>query len=166
MKILKITMPHPSDVLSPNQGLGNRYAVNNARKAAKELARVKMLCELTTARAGEPELKLKPEKLAITWYYKGKGHDVDNIVAICKAYIDGASKAMKVNDGDFITLRAEKVKSKHRAGEVELCFLMRRIEEARPVLANHCPFCGAVITEEEIMCVTCEDEANFGKGEL
>ncbi len=171
MKILKITMPHPSDVLSPNQGLGNRYAVNAARKAAKEAARVKMLCELTTARAGDPDSRLKAEKLVIIWYHKGRGHDIDNAVAMCKAYVDGACKALGVDDGRFGILDARKVKSPNRAGEVDLVFHMREDESSEQLAVSseqlgRCPFCGAGISADDIMCATCEDEANFGRGEL
>lgn len=129
MSDITFSFPHPGRILRPNFGQANRYAVAAARKKAKNLA-------FWTAKEQREELRLlhcwcsvwtRPEwhlPYSVTWYYiRGCAPDEDNILASCKAYLDGIAAAAGINDRDFHLAEIRRVKDRDKAGTVEITFI-------------------------------------------
>lgn len=124
-----ISLPHGNKVLSPNASVPKTakgvFAMARRKQKAKRTARTLAWAVTLEALAGR---KVKPNRYMFRWYYKyGEPPDDDNVVARCKAYLDGACLAMGINDRDLRLMGVERVKDLVRFREVELVFW--RVEE-------------------------------------
>lgn len=109
---LTITLPWPAKELSPNARV--HWAVRNKhRKAAREGAA--WLALITLGRK-----KLAFARAAVTIEFSPpdrRKRDVDNMLASCKAMLDGVAEAIAIDDSNwFITMR----RAEDFAGEVRL----------------------------------------------
>lgn len=126
MTTLTITLPHTPRELSPNAKapLTQRGAIVAGYKktAAKRRART-MAWAATLEALGDH--KMVPTHYRVTWYYKGNKPDADNCLARCKAYLDGACKAMGIDDRTLDCAGIDRVHDLARAGQVEIVFERR-----------------------------------------
>lgn len=102
MKIrIRITLPWPNPLLSPNSHV-HLMARNGAKKNAIELARSATEEALNgwTPKLPENEYTRINLQLFCTPPVK-RNRDEDNLIASCKSYFDGISKAMRINDHLF-----------------------------------------------------------------
>ena len=97
MKI-RITLPWPNPLLSPNSHV-HLLARNGAKKNAIEIARA------ATAEALGGRIPMLPEgddvRVNLQFFCTPnvrRNRDEDNLIATCKSYVDGISKAMGIND--------------------------------------------------------------------
>lgn len=103
---LVVTLPHGPKVLSANA------SVPKTARGVMALT-LKALDGRT----------LKPNRYVIRWFYKfGEAPDDDNTTARCKAYLDGAASALKVNDRELRLCGVDRIKDRVRFREVELVF--------------------------------------------
>ncbi len=119
---LTITMPHPPRAASPNGGHGHWRAAWRAKKIMRQHAHLAMLDRMREA--GALPSTFAPTTYRIRYYYKGTPRDVDNILAGCKAYLDGCADAFRVNDRVFRCAGIEPIHALRdpRCGTVEITF--------------------------------------------
>lgn len=103
--MIAITLAWPSSVLSPNARVhwGKKStAVKRAREAAA------WSCMVAGIRPNDPDI---PQTLKVTAVFSPpdkRGRDDDNMLASCKAYFDGISKFIGVDDSKWsIAIRRE-----------------------------------------------------------
>lgn len=120
---MKLLFKQPPALLGPN---GRACWAGRARqvKITRSGAR---LVVLSVLRADADQWAgWRPRVYGVTWYYwSGAGPDVDNVVARCKALLDGCADAFGINDRSLELGRVARVRVKRadaRAGYVELCF--------------------------------------------
>lgn len=127
MNSLTITLPHTPRELSPNAKapLTQRGAqvAGYKKTAAKRRARTMAWAATLEALGG---CKTTPTHYRVTWYYKGNKPDADNCLARCKAYLDGACKAMGIDDRTLDCAGIDRVHDLARAGQVEIVFGRRK----------------------------------------
>lgn len=114
MTSLTITLPHAPRELSPN-GRCHWAKKSTLTRRAKGMARVRTFEALQTR-------KFKPTAYRVTWFYKGCRGDVDNQLARCKAYLDGACAAMGIDDVTLSLGSVTLVHDMERAGTLEITF--------------------------------------------
>lgn len=66
--------------------------------------------------------KMTPTHYRVIWYFKGPRPDADNCLACCKAYLDGACKALGIDDRTLDCAGIDRVHDLARAGQVEIVF--------------------------------------------
>ena len=69
--------------------------------------------------------RMQPTHYRVAWFYKGPKPDADNCLARCKAYLDGACKAMGIDDRTLDCAGIDRVHDLDRAGQVEIVFERR-----------------------------------------
>lgn len=74
--------------------------------------------------------KMQPTHYRVIWFYKGNKPDADNCLARCKAYLDGACKALGIDDRTLDCAGIDRVHDLTRAGQVEIVFERRDDENA------------------------------------
>lgn len=122
----------PPAVLRPNASapLDLRAArrVHGMRLQAKKRLRLQAKLMVLSVLRRDPEIwqGFVPARYDVTWYYwAGVGPDADNVVASCKALLDGCADGFGINDRYLVPGRVDRVKVKRadaRAGMVELRF--------------------------------------------
>ncbi len=121
---LVVALPHGAKALSANAPVprtmkGMAVAARKkqrAKKTARELAWALTLKELDGR-------KLCPNRYVVRWFYRyGVAPDDDNVVARCKAYIDGAASALGINDRVLRFRGVERIRDGARGKVVELVF--------------------------------------------
>ena len=126
MVTLTITLPHTPRELSPNARtpLTQRGAMVAGYKktAAKRRARQMAWAVTQEALSGR---RMTPTHYWVIWYYKGNKPDADNCLARCKAYLDGACKAMGIDDRTLDCAGIDRVHDLDRAGQVKIVFERR-----------------------------------------
>ena len=95
-------------------------AVVRAKREARGRARIVALAGMQ--RAGAQRGVFEPVRYRITWVYKGTRPDQDNVVAACKAYLDGCSDAFAVDDRAWTLEPVELVHDKVHAGWLVIAF--------------------------------------------
>lgn len=104
---LTITLPHPPKALRPNYRLVWQAKLKPKAKA-RELAQSK--AEEALLAAGDVTKHYTATEYSVRWYYWGVvTPDSDNVLASCKAYLDGIAAALGVNDRDLECGRIERV---------------------------------------------------------
>ncbi|MBR4310735.1 MAG: hypothetical protein IKT79_06880 [Akkermansia sp.] len=119
MNEVVITLSHPVRALHPN-GRAHWAVKYRAAKNARHTAAVFMRCAMH-------ELGLKrgvwvPQRYRVEWCYKGSRPDADNVLASCKAYLDGCADALGIDDRQLECAGIERVHDKRLAGLVMLVF--------------------------------------------
>lgn len=126
MTTLTITLPHTPHCLSPNAQapLTQRGAqvAGFQKTAAKRRARTMAGAVTLEALGGH---KMQPTHYRVIWFYKGNKPDADNCLARCKAYLDGACKALGIDDRTLDCAGIDRVHDLERAGQVEIVFERR-----------------------------------------
>ncbi len=122
-KGMRLLFRQPPAVLRPN-GRGCWPVRARMVKNVRGQARLVVLSVLRR----EPErwAGFVPTRYEITWFFwAGLGPDADNVVASCKALLDGCADGFGINDRYLVPGRVDRVKVKRadaRAGYVELRF--------------------------------------------
>lgn len=121
---LVVSLPHGNKALSANASVPKTpkgvFAAARKKQRAKRTGRT--LAWAVTLKVLDGR-KAAPNRYMIRWFYKfGNPPDDDNAVARCKAYLDGASLAMGINDRTLRLVGVERVKDLRRFKEVELVF--------------------------------------------
>lgn len=100
--VIEIILPWPSSALSPN-ARGHWAQLARAKAAAKVEGKVLALAAQVPILRGMGTLAIEIEFCAPN----AKRRDVDNLLASCKAQLDGIAEALGVDDSCFdpITLR-------------------------------------------------------------
>lgn len=131
MTTLTITLPHTPRELSPNAKtpLTQRGAVVAGYKKTAAKSRARNIawgrtCEALNGR------RMQPTHYRVIWFFKGPKPDADNCLARCKAYLDGACKAMGIDDRTLDCAGIDRVHDLDRAGQVEIVFERRDDENA------------------------------------
>lgn len=114
-----VELRHPARVLRPN-GRAHHMAVARAKREARGRARIVALAGMQ--RAGAQRGVFEPVRYRITWVYKGTRPDQDNVVAACKAYLDGCADAFAVDDRAWTLEPVELVHDKVHAGWMVIAF--------------------------------------------
>ena len=126
MTTLTITLPHTPRCLSPNAKapLTQRGAIVAGYKktSAKRRARTRAGAVTQEALKGH---KMQPTHYRVIWYFKGNKPDADNCLARCKAYLDGACKAMGIDDRTLDCAGIDRVHDLAKAGQVKIVFERR-----------------------------------------
>ena len=99
---LEIVFPHPDKALSPNAA----RALSPRAAAAQNAVKMRLVKEVRHGACVRARVALNAcqqrnfpaEEVDVTWYYKGVRPDFDNVVARCKAIIDGCADAFGIND--------------------------------------------------------------------
>lgn len=113
---LTITLPHPAAALRPN-GRAHWAVKAVAAKKARSLALHTTLSRMCDRPAWY--MRHKPHAYTLRWYYwRGVAPDADNVLASCKAYLDGCCDAIIVNDRDLTCCGIERLKDKHTRIEI------------------------------------------------
>lgn len=127
MTTLTITLPHTPRCLSPNAKapLTQRGAIVAGYKKTAAKSRARNIawgrtCEALNGR------RMLPTHYRVVWFYKGNKPDADNCLARCKAYLDGACKALGIDDRTLDCAGIDRVHDLDRAGKVEIVFEDRR----------------------------------------
>ena len=130
MNSLTITLPHTPRELSPNAKapLTQRGAIVAGYKKTAAKRRARTMAGAVTLKALQAR-KVTPTHYRVIWYYKGNKPDADNCLARCKAYLDGACKAMGIDDRTLDCAGIVRVHDLDRAGQVEIVFERRGNEE-------------------------------------
>ena len=116
-----VELRHPAKELRPNRTSRNNWRPRaRAEKEARGRARIVALAGMQ--RAGAQRGVFEPVRYRITWLYKGTRPDQDNVVAACKAYLDGCADAFAVNDRAWTLEPVELVHDKERAGWMVIAF--------------------------------------------
>lgn len=120
---LTITLPHTPRELSPNASapLTKRGAQVAGFKKTAAKRRARQLAWAMTLEALKGR-KMAPTHYRVFWYYKGNKPDADNCLARCKAYLDGACKALGVDDRLLDCAGIVRVRDLDLAGMVEIIF--------------------------------------------
>lgn len=92
------------------------------KTAAKRRARTMAGAVTLEALGGH---KMQPTHYRVIWFYKGNKPDADNCLARCKAYLDGACKALGIDDRTLDCAGIDRVHDLERAGQVEIVFERR-----------------------------------------
>jgi len=126
MTTLTITLPHTPRCLSPNAKapLTPRGALVAGYKKTAAKSRARTMAGAVTLEALKGH-KMQPTHYRVIWYYKGNKPDADNCLARCKAYMDGACKAMGIDDRTLDCAGIDRVHDLKRAGQVEIVFERR-----------------------------------------
>lgn len=126
MNSLTITLPHTPRCLSPNAKapLTPRGAMVAGYKKTAAKRRARTMAGAVTLEALQAR-KMAPTHYRVIWYYKGNKPDADNCLARCKAYLDGACKAMGIDDRTLDCAGIDRVHDLDRAGQVEIVFERR-----------------------------------------
>lgn len=129
---MRLLFRQPPAVLRPNASapLDLRAArrVHGMRMQAKKRLRLQARLVVMSVLRKEPErwAGFVPARYDVTWYYwAGVGPDEDNVVASCKALLDGCSDGFGINDRVLRFGSVNRVKVKRAdavAGMVELRF--------------------------------------------
>lgn len=134
MNSLTITLPHTPRELSPNAKapLTQRGAqvAGFKKTAAKRRARQLAWGRTYEALNGR---RMVPTHYRVIWYFKGNKPDADNCLARCKAYLDGACKALGIDDRALDCAGIDRVHDLDRAGKVEIVFERRTKANEPPV---------------------------------
>ena len=109
-RIIQLTLPWPHRALSPNARVNlmqkarifkrEKYATMMLTKAALQ----KVGIEKVTVKGGLPDKKWRGGRVNIELICippVTRYHDVDNLLANCKAILDGIAEGMQVNDNTF-----------------------------------------------------------------
>lgn len=126
MTTLTITLPHTPRCLSPNAKvpLTQRGAIVENKKKVSAKQRARTMAWAVTLEALQAR-KMTPTHYRVIWYYKGNKPDSDNCLAAGKAYLDGACKAMGIDDRTLDCAGIDRVHDLDRAGQVEIVFERR-----------------------------------------
>lgn len=121
---LTVTLPHGAKALSANASVPKtaKGCMVSARKKqkAKRLARTIAWALTLEALHGR---KCRPNRYMIRWFFRyGESPDEDNTVARCKAYLDGASIALGINDRVLRIRGVDCIRDRVRSGTVDLIF--------------------------------------------
>lgn len=121
---LVVILPHKPKVLAVNAPVPKTargvMAMARRKQRAKKTAR-ELAWRLTFKELGG--CALKPNRYVIRWFYKyGEAPDDDNTTEWCKAYLDGATSALKVNQRNLRLRGVERVRDRVRFREMELMF--------------------------------------------
>ena len=118
--MMRFLFRQPPVVLRPN-GRGHWAARARAVKRVREEARLVVLAVLR-----KDAVRFVPRRYDVTWcYWAGAGPDLDNVLASCKALLDGCADAFGVNDRELelgMVVRVKVKRSDALAGYVELKF--------------------------------------------
>lgn len=113
---LTIALPHPPKALRPNYRLVWQAKLKPKAKA-RELARSKAADVLLAA--GDVAAHYTATEYSVRWYYWGVATpDSDNVLASCKAYLDGIAAALGVNDRNLECGRIERVHDRRNDTEI------------------------------------------------
>lgn len=131
MNSLTITLPHTPRELSPNAKapLTQRGAIVAGYKKTAAKRRARTMAGAVTLEALNGR-RMQPTHYRVIWFYKGSKPDADNCLARCKAYLDGACKAMGIDDRTLDCAGIDRVHDLDRAGQVEIVFERRGHENA------------------------------------
>lgn len=136
---LTISLPHPPKQLRPNRG-GHWRAKMDPKRIAREEA-----CSKATAalrHAGDALVPYTPVGYSVRWYYWGTlKPDSDNVLASCKAYLDGIATALGVNDRDLECGRIERTHDKRNNLEIIIKFKKDKTIMYKPIdipLTQYC----------------------------
>lgn len=124
MNSLTVALPHGAKALSANASVPKtaRGVMVAAHKKQKAKRRARTLAWAVTLQCLEGRA-FCPNRYVVRWYYKyGEPPDDDNVVARCKAYLDGAASALRINDRELRLRGVERIKDMQRGREVELVF--------------------------------------------
>lgn len=126
MNSLTITLPHTPRELSPNAKapLTQRGAIVAGYKKTAAKRRARQLAWAVTLEALKGR-KMAPTHYRVFWFYKGNKPDADNCLARCKAYLDGACKALGVDDRTLDCAGIVRVRDLAKAGVVVVVFERR-----------------------------------------
>lgn len=132
MKEMKLLFKQPPAVLRPNASapLDLRAArrVHGMRLQAKKRLRLQARLLVMSVLRKEPVRweGFVPVRYDVTWFFwAGVGPDADNVVASCKALLDGCADGFGINDRELELGMVARVRVKRAdaiAGYVELCF--------------------------------------------
>ena len=118
--VMRFLFRQPPGVLRPN-GRGHWAACARAVKRVRAQARLVVLAVLR-----QDAVRFVPRRYDVTWFFwAGAGPDLDNVLASCKALLDGCADGFGVNDRELelgLVARVKVKRSDARAGYVELCF--------------------------------------------
>ena len=126
MTTLTITLPHTPRCLSPNAKapLTQRGAIVAGYKKTSAKRRARTMAGAVTQEALKGH-KMQPTHYRVIWYFKGNKPDADNCLARCKAYLDGACKAMGIDDRTLDCAGIDRVHDLAKAGQVKIVFERR-----------------------------------------
>ena len=126
MPTLTITLPHTPRCLSPNAKapLTQRGAIVAGYKKTSAKRRARTMAGAVTQEALKGH-KMQPTHYRVIWYFKGNKPDADNCLARCKAYLDGACKAMGIDDRTLDCAGIDRVHDLAKAGQVKIVFERR-----------------------------------------
>ena len=126
MTALTITLPHTPRCLSPNAKapLTQRGAIVAGYKKTSAKRRARTMAGAVTQEALKGH-KMQPTHYRVIWYFKGNKPDADNCLARCKAYLDGACKAMGIDDRTLDCAGIDRVHDLAKAGQVKIVFERR-----------------------------------------
>lgn len=96
---IRVETGWPKRVLSPN-GRAHHYAKAKAKRIAKSEAFLATASVVLPSRPSLPPGKLKVTIYAFPAVLRTR--DDDNLVASCKAYLDGIAAALNVDDSRFL----------------------------------------------------------------
>ena len=147
MTTLTITLPHTPRCLSPNAKapLTQRGAIVAGYKKTSAKRRARTMAGAVTQEALKGH-KMQPTHYRVIWYFKGNKPDADNCLARCKAYLDGACKAMGIDDRTLDCAGIDRVHDLAKAGQVKIVF------ERRFPFKNSCANC--VMNDGDYFCYT------------
>lgn len=126
MTTLNITLPHTPRELSPNARapLTQRGAMVAGYKKTAAKRRARQMAWAVTQEALRGR-RMMPTHYRVTWYFKGNKPDADNCLARCKAYLDGACKALGIDDRTLDCAGIDRVHDPAKGGSVEIVFERR-----------------------------------------
>lgn len=126
MTTLTITLPHTPRCLSPNAKapLTQRGAIVAGYKKTSAKRRARTMAGAVTQEALKGH-KMQPTHYRVIWCFKGNKPDADNCLARCKAYLDGACKAMGIDDRTLDCAGIDRVHDLAKAGQVKIVFERR-----------------------------------------
>lgn len=120
---MRLLFKQPPWVLRPN---GRGHWAERARVAKRLRLQAKLMVMAVLRRDPEIWQGFVPDRYDVTWFFwAGVGPDADNVVASCKALLDGCADGFGINDRYLVPGLVDRVKVKRadaRAGYVELCF--------------------------------------------
>jgi hypothetical protein len=120
---MRLLFRQPPWVLRPN---GRGHWGERARVAKRLRVQARLMAMAVLRKDSAAWEGWVPASYDITWFFwAGLGPDADNVVASCKALIDGCADAFGVNDRELELGHVCRVKVKRcdvRAGYVNICF--------------------------------------------
>lgn len=110
--MIVVTLPFPDSRLNPNRSKGVHWAATSAlrKKARSDAWMLTRVAASSTPWFGTERRKAEAVPLTITFVQPdGRQRDRDNLLAACKAALDGAADALELNDSQFepVTIRRE-----------------------------------------------------------